>query len=541
MRKSLKKVLASMLILVLVFGVSACGGKKDAAANTTPTADPNQATTLPIVKDTLNLKFVSYNWGDANYGNDMAVFKELQKRTNIQLDWELLPADDNLTKLNLIMSSGQLPDIISYPDAAESKKLFDKYAAQGAIIPLDDLINQYAPHIKAMIDNPPFKIDNFKSELTSADGHIYSLPRLTEVTTGMVFCIRQDWLDKVGMKAPTTTDELYTVLKAFKDKNVNGKGNVVPLEPEPQTGVDGIQILMNAFGAHQGFYVDQKDNTIKYGPTESAYKDGLEFCAKLYKEGLIDKDYVSVTTDAFRTKVANNQIGMFYAWPLSGLGFNNTAVQKIDPKASYVGLLPVKGPKGDQFKENPQAAITPCIAITKSNKNPIETIKYLDYIYSKEGNILMNYGVQDKDYTLDASGNPVFTDYVLKNPDGNDAGTVRTNEGMQVGLPFIATLDSQSQATPSEVVRNVWKDYENANVLYPKFPNLPLTEEQNADISGTITDMKTYVEENTNKFVQGQTPDANYDKFVQTIKTMGVDNVLKVYNEAYKKYLELGK
>jgi putative aldouronate transport system substrate-binding protein len=68
-----------------------------------------------------------------------------------------------------------------------------------------------------------------------------------------------------------------------------------------------------------------------------------------------------------------------------------------------------------------------------------------------------------------------------------------------------------------------------------------LTEEQNADISGTITDMKTYVEENTNKFVQGQLTIANYDKFAQSIKGMGIDNVLKVYNEAYKKYLELGK
>jgi len=536
MTKSLKKILSTMLTVALVFGVSACGKKE---ASTTPgTTTANQGTTLPIVKDTLNLKFVSYNWGDANYSNDMTVFKELEKRTNIHLNWELLPAEDNLTKLNLIMTSGQLPDMISYPDAAESKKLFDKYAQQGAIIPLDELIDKYAPHIKAMIDSPQFKIDNFKSELRSADGKIYSLPRLTQVTSGQIFCIRQDWLDKVGMKAPETTEDLYNVLKAFKDKNVNGKGDVIPFEP---IGLESLSALMNSFGAHSGFYIDQKSNTIKYGPLESGYKEGLEFCNKLLNEGLIDKNYVSITSDAFRAKVAKNQVGMFYAWPLSGLGFNNTAVKKVDPKGSYVGVLPVKGPNGDRFKENPQAAITPCIAITKSNKNPIETIKYLDYIYSKEGNILMNYGVEGKDYKLDASGNPVFTDYVVKNPDGNDAGTVRLNEGMQVGLPFVATLDSESQATPSDAIKNAWKIYTEGNVLYPRFPNLSLSEEQNGNISGILTDLKTFTDENTNKFIMGQKPITDYDKFAQTIKGMGVDDVLKVYNDAYKKYVENGK
>ena len=539
MRKGLKKALSTMLILVLVLGVTACGGKKTTTTDAPKATDaPTQANTLPIVKDTLNLKFVSYNWGDATYGNDMPVFKELEKRTNVHLDWELLPVEDNLTKLNLIMASGQLPDLISYPDAAESKKLFDKYAAQGAIIPLDDLIDRYAPNIKAMINNPPFKVNNFKSELKSADGKIYSLPRLTEVTSGMIFCMRQDWLDQIQMKAPETTDDLYNVLKAFKEKNVNGKGDVIPFEP---IRLEGVTPLMNAFGGHQSFYVDQKDNTIKFGPIENGYKDGIEYAAKLVKEGLIDKNYISVNTDDFRAKVAKNQVGMFYAWPLSGLGFNNTAVKKVDPKASYVAVLPVKGPNGDRFKENPQAAITPCMAITKDNKHPIETIKYLDYLYSKEGNILMNYGVEGKDYTLDSAGKPVFTDFVLKNPDGTDPGTVRLKEGMQIGLPFMATLDGQSQATPSEVVRNGWKLYNDSNVLYPLFPNLPLTETQVGDISGKITDIKTFVDENVNKFISGKTQIADYDKFVTTIKGMGIDDILKTYNEAYKKYLELGK
>ena len=550
MKRNLKKLFSAALILSMILSLAACGGSKNDSAKTdssteltqpeSTTGQESTTSTLPIVKDKLTLKFVCYNWGDAVYGNDMAVFKELEKRTNISLDWQLLPAEDNLTKLSLIMASGELPDMISYGDV-DAKKTYDKYGIQGAIIPLDDLIDQNAPNIKALLNNPPYEIPNLKAESKGSDGKIYSLPTLTQIHTGQIFAIRQDWLDKVGMKVPETTEDLYNVLKAFKEKDPNGNGKQDEIGFSPDEGLPDLTTLMNAFGAHESFYADTKDNTIKYGPLEANYKEGLEYCNKLYTEELINKTYINKNTEDFRANVAKNLVGMIYAWPLSGLGFCNTAVSKLNPTYKYVAMLPLKGPHGDRFKERPQQMINPRTVITSSNKHPVETIKYLDYVFSKEGNILMNYGVEGKDYTLDTDGNPKFTDFVLKNPEGKDPATVRISEGMQVGLPYIATFESESQTATDNNIKDAWKLYTENDVLYPNFPNVPLNETQIGDINGILTDLKTFVDENSDKFIMGRTSLADFDKFVSTIESMGIEEVLKTYNEAYQKYVEYNK
>ena len=545
MKLRMKKVLAFLLASAVAFGAAACSNGKSAssAAGSAGSAASGAASgaegsSLPIVKDKLTLKFVCYNWGDAEYGNKMEVFQELEKRTNIHLDWQLLPADDNLTKLNLIMASGSLPDLVSY-SAADSKATFDKYASSGAIIPLDDLIDQYAPDIKAFFENPPYDMPDLKAQSKGSDGKYYSLPSTTEIGTGEIFSIRKDWLDKVGMQVPETTDDLFNVLKAFKDQNLSGDGNTIPFCPD--NGLQDLTILMNAFGAHEGFYADSEKKTIGYGPLESQYEEGLKYCNKLYKAELIDKNYINANnTDAFRAKIAKNEAGMIYAWPLSGLGYGNTAVAKIDPSYKYVAMLPVKGPNGDRFKERPQAAVTPRTVITAGNKHPEETVKYLNYLFTKEGQTLMNYGVEGTDYTLDSSGQPKFTDAVLKDPKGADPATARINKGMQVGLPFVATYACESQ-TASKDISDAWEMYIKGDVLYPNFPSLPLDEMQVGDISGKLTDLTTFVQENSNKFIMGTESFDNYDKFVSTIKSMGIDDILKTYNDAYAKYLNLNQ
>lgn len=548
MKKNLTRLFSVGLALSMALSLAACGGSSQTSKTeaTTSTVASQETTTgasaaLPIVKDKLTLKFLCYNWGDIAYGNNMPVFQELEKRTNIHLEWQLLPAEDNLTKLNLIMASGQLPDLVSYGDGSTAKSIFDKYGSQGAIIPLNDLIDQNAPNIKNLLANPPYKVPNFKAEITGSDGKLYSLPTLTEVHTGEIFCIRQDWLDKLKLKVPTTTEELYTVLKAFKEKDPNGNGQADEIPFAPDGGLPDITTLMNAFGAHESYYADSKDNSIKFGPIDDKYKEGLTFANKLFKEGLIDKTYINKNTEEFRAKISKNQVGMFYAWPMSGLGFANTAVQKLDKSFKYVAMLPVAGPNGDRFKERPQPMVAPRTVITSANKHPVETMKYLDYIYSEEGNRLMNYGIEGTDYTLDASGNPIFTDKILKNPDGKDPATVRGEEGMQVGLPYIATYASESQSVTDAAVKEAWKIYTENDVLYPNFPNVPLDETQIGDISGKLTDIKTYVDEHSDKMVMGTESLDTFSKFVETIKSMGVDDVLKTYNDAYKKYVEFNK
>ena len=533
---SMKTVAFAVVLCLMLTMISACGGDTTKTGQTTAgTAGTSATETTPAKAEKITLKFLVGARPDFEFTNDMPVFQELEKRTNVHLEWQLLPATDADQKFNLIMASNELPDLISYMDGPT----LNKYGTQGAFIALNDLIDQEAPNLKKIMADPPFPMPYIKAEMKASDGNIYSIPFLTQTVTGEIFCVRQDWLTKLNLSVPDTTEDLYKVLKAFKenDPNGNGKADEVPFSTTDLTW--DITAMMNAFGAHEGYYI-ASDNTIKYGPMEDRYQEGLGYASKLIKEGLIDKEFLSLSYDQFMTKVSNNTVGMFYAWPFSGLGACNTLLQKTVPDGKYIAMIPVKGPHGDRFKERPQNSILPRTVITKDNKYPKETMRYLDYLFSDEGSLLMNWGIEGKDYTL-VNGKPQFTDYILKNPDGKDVATARAQEGMQMALPTIATLDPEKAAVSDQEVSRAWQIYADAKVLVPPFPSLPFTTAQLTDVNQKGTEIDTYLAESLSKFLLGETPNSDFPKFVDQLKKMGIEDVLKIYNDAYKKYADFNK
>lgn len=234
--KKLPKVLSALLVAVMALSIGACGKNPEStestgntggetAASTSGTSSQSNSAGLPIVKDKITLRILSETRADIQLGNDMPVFQELEKRTNVHLDWELLPVTKPEEKLNLIMSSGQLPDLVSLSPYPE---LMVKYGMEGAFIPVQDLIKEHAPDIKKALDNPlpgdklPYTMDCW-AELTASDGNVYTVPLLSSANAiGAVYAIRDDWLQKLNLKTPETLDDLYTALKAFKEKDPNG-------------------------------------------------------------------------------------------------------------------------------------------------------------------------------------------------------------------------------------------------------------------------------------------------------------------------------
>jgi len=207
--------LVLLLLALTAGGVMAGGtGEKKGSASGVGVSAPTGS--LPIVKEKLTLKMLTNDWTGIVVGNDMPVYKELEKRTNVHLDITLLPIQNTLDKFNLIMASGDLPDIVGWGNA----DAFNKFGMQGALVPLQDLIKKFGPDIQKAIENPlpndslPYKL-NAWAELRAADGNLYTVPTISSSSAiGPVFGIRTDWLDKLGLKVPDTTDDLYNALKA---------------------------------------------------------------------------------------------------------------------------------------------------------------------------------------------------------------------------------------------------------------------------------------------------------------------------------------
>ena len=204
----MKKKQVTALLLAAVLGVSAlmtgCGDIKKKEETAGKEGGSKEFTAFMFLSGT-------------PFNEDWEVWKEIEKETGVKLKGVVASSNsDYSTAFQNMVASGQLADII----ACESTSDLEKLGKDGGMLPLNDLIDEYAPNIKKMLEEDP----NFKYQATAEDGNIYNIPLGKELQSSQFYWIRQDWLDKLGLAVPTTVDELHDVLLAFKNNDPNGNG-----------------------------------------------------------------------------------------------------------------------------------------------------------------------------------------------------------------------------------------------------------------------------------------------------------------------------
>ncbi|NJL72832.1 MAG: extracellular solute-binding protein, partial [Candidatus Competibacteraceae bacterium] len=216
----------SLVVLVIAAAAAVAGGQKDAAKS--GGAVQMNATGLPIVKSPVTYTMVTRKRVINGPYEDMIFFKRLEEKTGVKIEWNAIPEGQYEEKKNLILASNDLPDAFFGRLSLRSSDIV-LYSSQKAFIPLEDLIAKYAPRLTAIFKDRP----DFKAMAVAPDNKIYSTPfaysvGVANVPTNMF--IYKPWLDKLGLKVPTTVDEFHATLKAFKerDPNGNGKADEVP-------------------------------------------------------------------------------------------------------------------------------------------------------------------------------------------------------------------------------------------------------------------------------------------------------------------------
>ena len=216
------------------------------------------------------------------------VAQKIEELTNIHLSSVTGNQDINSREIfNDVMTSGDLPDIVG---GNSLKEEFNRYGMQGDLIPLNNLIEQYAPNISALLNLKP----RVKSSITAPDGNIYYIPYVPSGTAGRGYYIREDWLDKLDLPVPTTVDEFHDTLIAFRDRDPNGNGLRDEI-PYFNRHAEEVIRLVNLFGArstgsdkYHDFVVT--DDLVKHPYVDPAFKYGISQVALWYKEELIDQE-----------------------------------------------------------------------------------------------------------------------------------------------------------------------------------------------------------------------------------------------------------
>ena len=556
-KKRILSMVSIMLILSMLMLAVGCGSKDDADENdatgsnetsNTGTGSSEPSTPASYVSDKkITLKILTGEWAGIQVGNDMPVYQELEKKTNVHLEFQLLPLTNPLEKFNLIMASNELPDIVGWSSDAKATEAILKYAKQGAFISLQDLIKEHAPDIVKALDNPLANDKLPWAELTADDGNIYTVPGISSSNAiGAVYAMRTDWLAKLNLKAPETSDDLYNVLKAFKENDPNGNKQKDEIPFIAGAGGKTLTVLpvINAFDAHMDLYVDKSSNTIKYGPVEQNYKEGLAFLNKLYKEKLLEEDYLTATRDQWLARATGNEAGFMFVWPAGGIGTATKGLQKLNKDYKFEPIPPFKSKSGAQYKDTKTAGqyLFYSDSITSSNKYPVETIKYLNFCFTDEGLKLASYGIEGVHHNM-VNGKPIYTDLILKNPEGIDPELARIKDGINwTCLPYQIGWDSEFQAMQaSPWVTKSWEYYRESGMVEAPMPALKFTDAEFSKRTQIITEIDTYKDAMIDKFIMGVESLDKFDDFVASINKAGLEELLKIQNDAYKRYQEFGK
>ena len=306
------------------------------------------------------------------------------KATNITLHGTASKtSSDSNQEFNTMLVGDVLPDIIH----GTNDQLRDA-GRDGALIPLQDLIDTYAPNIRSAFD----KFPEAYAGAVDTDGNLYYIPAIydSEGPT-MGWFVRQDRLDKLGLKAPTTKDEFYNMLKAFKegDPNGNGKADEVPYLDRHSSVINLVQ-LWDVSKAN--FDVDENGKIYSPKMTE-AYKNAMIEISQWYKEGLIDQEIFSRQNP--RESLLNNNLGgALVDWFASTYAFNLSA-PKLADGFHITAITPPANTNGTIKNYNTRPVLAGYgWGISKDNKYVAETMKYFDYWYTEEGSLLKTMGVK---------------------------------------------------------------------------------------------------------------------------------------------------
>jgi putative aldouronate transport system substrate-binding protein len=498
------------------------------------------------------------------YYSETLWFQELEKRLNVKINIVgPSSSEDYNTAVNIMLVSGDYPDMLffdwnNYSGGATAG------VEDGIILPISTN-EDYKAKVSNWFDIIASN-DNIRRAVTLDDGTIDQFCHYeTNIARSAYwgYAIRKDWLDRLGLEVPTTMDELYTVLTAFKEQDANGNGD--PNDEIPLTSCNWwttVHPMMDSLSAAYGLkvnnmYRDPQTGKITYW---TEYNDGANFkeyvttMRKWYSEGLIDPEYVSQKYEACSAKITGDKAGVFFCFPDSVINYKAalkttlTDAGYADPDAVMIyGMIPLKGTDGVAYDYDSDNAM---VSYAGANQSTVITtaavehgtvdkcLEIINYLYSEEGSDLINWGVEGVSYTKDADGTKHWTDLVTKDPDYSMSDAV-----FKYALPTLGAWPkamsyeawgSMNLIDPDAVTLHQNYAQGDTSLLIPSFS---LTADESETYNRIITDVNTAVSEVYLGVITGTRPLEDLDTLLAQVDDMGIADAIAAYQSAYDRYL----
>lgn len=481
-----------------------------------------------------DLTEVSFLLSASAASSDLFIWKDiLREKFGINAKFEMAAQDAHLEKLNLLIASNNLPDVISPVPSDIAKKI----GLSGMLVNYNDYLDEMPDFKKAISEDSVAYASLFAS-----DGGIYVAPQYVKEASLInsyryVPTIREDLVKETGMDMPKTYEELYDVLKAIKKLHPDSIGII------NRTGTDAFKDYGYTFGVRPDVYYNYEDDKYEFGPNNERYKDMLKFMNKLWNEGLLDKEFFTASKAQFESKLTNGLGAFYFDWAeFSSLYSQTHKNLKGDDGFSLIPIGPITPDSYPRKIVQTMDRVNPYCSMCISSQSEArdKLIKFVNWLYSDEGADMAQYGIEGDNYTVSDDGTYKFNADIVA--EYNSDGTIERDKTLGINLPHIRRITTDKEyKKPNEFVVKT----EEALAKYLKEGygysinngiSLTFTEEETEEKSRIASDINTCVNEWSIGLVTGSKSFDDYDKFISETKQKGADKLVEINNNAYERF-----
>lgn len=567
-KNTLKKILSCVLVATMLASMLVGCGSGEVASTETEVAstyvkDANlsEPGVEPICTEKITLTIgLAQNSNVVDYDTNPFTLM-LEEALNADIEFHFYTAAEINTQIDLAVNGGgtELPDVILTGLDADTVY---KYGEAGMFIPLNDYIENSSYYmVKAAEEVLEADGVDAIAAVTSYDGNIYAMPGYTgsyvNPPQSSALWMYRPWLEAVGKEAPTTPDEMYEVLKAFKeqDPNGNGKADEIPMMGSNLASTYGLRVLSFLIDPYirlgaGTWFLDANDGQLSVSYTTEEFKEGIKYVKKLVDEGLLDPLTFSQDNTGYLNvlKAEGDHI-------LGTLSHQSDSIAAKEDKNQWVLVAPLIGADGEAHASLVGNQVTLDGFITKNCENPEAAFRLLDYMYKLEVMCTGRWGIEGENWNfVEDLKQEDYPDYNLSNTFGGHPATVLeynsvwgTLQNVNWGLqkPSLRTNAFTAGVSAAGIKEGTTTEQQSLvfSAYYEAGPDEMLSKQsfnfadpsESADAVELANLLQNYVIEKMSLWCTGKADiDADWDSYLKELENMGLSSWLETMQAAYK-------
>lgn len=505
----MKKLCLLGVLLTIVVLLAACaipGTGEKTVPEQTGTTQPDSKT-APQEAGPKKISILAITFTGTPIADDEPSVLALEEYSGYDISLEFLLNSSYEDQLNTRMAAGNLPTLVAITEKTPS---VISYCQAGAFWDITDYYKDY-PNLALANE---IVMNNI-----SINGRIYGIYRARPLGRNGI-SYRKDWLENVGLEEPKTMDDLYNVLKAFTTGDPDQNGEIDTYGMTWCKFFGPLDQIAVAFGAPNKW--GEKDGKFYPYFDTPEYMESIKYIKKLYDEGLINRDYAAMETSDWTKDFQNSKSGVHIDVTDQAWRFQKNFIEQLQMPEDIVWVMGMPAGPNGKFAL-PTSGHAGFVAISKNGAPTEEDMKsalnFLDICNTKEGQNILNWGVEGVHYDLNEKGEATGRTFAVNPRDGFNQFMMNVIDGLLI-----------PQEMKPVQLRHVEVQSENIQYCVGN-PAEPLTSstygEKGAQLDLMITDAR-------NQFIAGQIDEAGFKTIVENWYAQGGQQICDEYAAAYQ-------